>query len=359
MNSSRSRATRRRGLLAGGAAAVLAGVAVPVFSAAAETADSNGSTTAAECTVEELKLPDEAVGSNAWVVSSDGARIGGTFDQDSDTTWTSPYVSHDGEVTVIETPGYGGHLRDVNDAGDAVGWWDDGQSNWVFIWAYLGGELVQIPGTDIGQAEGVNNRGDVAGSKGKYWNDSKPFIWLSGADDVVELPLPEDAIAGKAMGVNDDGVVIGYWNDKDQKSHPYMWDADGKGHDLAMPDDAAADAEAMGHDVSGDWAKGVVHDADGVRPIRWNLSGDGKVEWADLDSAGKINSEGWMPGTDSKDQPRVLDADGNAVELPAADAADRSQPYGLSEIDADGGFVAAGAAYPAEGEEFAVVWRCG
>lgn len=103
-----------------------------------------------------------------------------------------------------------GFAYGINDAGDIVGTsrlatgapqqhaalWTGGQ---VFDLGTLGG--------DSSVAYDINNSGVIAGAAVKTAVRYRPAIWRNG--EIHELPLPAYWVAGEALAINDNGIVVG------------------------------------------------------------------------------------------------------------------------------------------------------
>ena len=100
-----------------------------------------------------------------------------------------------------------------------------GQSH-AFLWTADGGmkDLGTLGGR-ISRAYAVNDRGEVAGEAETSNGVSVAFVWTPDKG-MRELPLPEEAIAAYAMGLNHFGVAVGAIETVDG-SRPVFWDVDG------------------------------------------------------------------------------------------------------------------------------------
>jgi probable HAF family extracellular repeat protein len=142
------------------------------------------------------------------------------------------FVWKDGDLTTIGPFGPGAaEPRDVNDAGQVVGWAGDfSPSNTTvrgFIWEE--GEVTMldaVPGGVTSVASAINNRGEVAGSGKLPAPDgdelvTRAYLWTGGA--VIDLgALPAyDRCAG--LDINDHGAVVGDCNDDDKLNTAFLW----------------------------------------------------------------------------------------------------------------------------------------
>lgn len=150
------------------------------------------------------------------------------------------------------------------------------------------GKVVALPtpGTAaFTSATGINARGDVVGTAGLKAGGERAVLWPAGAPTATLLTVGTRST--KAVGITDDGVVVGNAGDL---PHGFRWAADGAGTALAVP---AGYLKAGARAVSGGWvlgwaeAEGVEQDGKLVddpahpsRGVRWNLH-TGAVEMLD------------------------------------------------------------------------------
>ncbi len=166
----------------------------------------------------------------------------------------------------IGTPGLNSVAFGVNERGQAVGEAETSTPNGEdfcgfnfygfpplgttclpFIWQ--DGVMTKLPtlGGPNGVANMINNRGEVVGYAENNTQDAgcpvfqfKPVVWING--QVHELPINNGDPVGAAVGVNDNGQVVGvsgpcaaldpnlglYLVD----THAVLWEKDGSAHDL-------------------------------------------------------------------------------------------------------------------------------
>jgi hypothetical protein len=233
----RRRRIRRLPLALAPVAALAAVLAVPVpatgnptIRAAAESGPPEPPTT---CAVERLAEPDRSTLSNAVGADRTGRLIVGFAARPDNSLKQHVLVWDDGEPTEIDLPGIQESLFDINSSGAAVGasLAPDG-SRFLTPWIYRDGEIAALPGVDSGAATGINDRGDVTGSR---WTDlpPSPVWWPAGAQAPIDLPVP--VIGGEAAAIDEKGTIVGHYFDKPVGSEPFgperafVWRPDGTG----------------------------------------------------------------------------------------------------------------------------------
>ena len=346
----------RRAVLAATAAAAAAAGAL---SAQGAFADEQDEVEARACEIETLPIPDGLEFTFVTGMSDDGSVIAYRAYPTDGGYERFPLLYSDGEVTEVPIPGEDQQIADVNSSGLGAGFTFIGDQQVPYVWR--DGEVAELPSTDGGEANGVNENGDIVGARGQA--DSVPVIWPAGADEPVDLPLPDNAAWGTATAVGEDGTVVGYYGDAETGDFkPYVWNAEGTGSDLPMPEGVdPAEAHAYVSHLAGDWASGYLsapgHDAVG---IRWNIA-EGTAEVLRIEGPAAVNAEGT---TASSVFPNAAVQSGDeVVELPGvSDPADNYFGDNADQISADGSLVA-GNVYVGEGEHShilnAVVWTCG
>lgn len=343
---------RRSAFLVGSAliaAAAAAAVPLQAANAAPEGDD--------ECVLQELPMPDDRVFSIVTGMSPEGDVIAyRVYDLQS---WDRvPYLYEDGEATAVPLPGEEQILHDVNEDGLAAGSaFVDGIE---LPYVYRDGVVAELAANDGGAATGVNEDGDIVGYSGQ--RPRVPVVWRDGEVKPVELPLPERAASGQASAIDDDGTIVGFYEDATTGNFvPYVWHPDGTGEALPMPEGIdPAEAHSYASDVADGWVSGYLS-ADAVSGIRWNLD-EGTAEIVDLDYSPAVNEEGTVAG-DTTPNAAYQEEDGKAVALPGLiDPADNWFGDLATEID-DDGEVLAGQAFAGEDADGhhllkAVVWTC-
>ncbi len=144
-----------------------------------------------------------------------------------------------------------------------IGTDDDGDSalepHRAFV--YENGSLTVLPlppGYLGASAYAVNERGEIAGvvtrnASGLMWDAA---VWSAGPDRTPRVL--ESPGASVALGISDNGSVVGVATVSDsltgrEHERPYVWDPDGKGRFLDLPEGYAIGGA---HQVRGEWALG-------------------------------------------------------------------------------------------------------
>ena len=73
------------------------------------------------------------------------------------------------------------------------------------------------------EAWDINNDGVIVGSQWVDWAARTPLVWPDGASEPLELPLPDETVAGLACSINDSGVVVGMAKNADQSWNLVAW----------------------------------------------------------------------------------------------------------------------------------------
>ena len=132
-------------------------------------------------------------------------------------------------LVAVTPPGAMGNATGVSLDGTVVGCYTpSGGVSTAFNWK--DGKL-----TDLGPgcADAINNRGVIVG------RDSAGNLWMRSGATVTPL-----GFAGYATGINDAGIVVGWYQDASNASRPYMY-ANGQRSDLPMQGSATASANAI------------------------------------------------------------------------------------------------------------------
>ncbi|MCD0444835.1 hypothetical protein LO763_14550 [Glycomyces sp. A-F 0318] len=355
MSTTAKRTTKgRKAFMAATAVAAAAGaITLPVQgAAAAETGAPQA------CAIETLPIPEGLRFTFVTGMSDDGSVVAYRAYPADHGYERYPLLYADGEVTEVPIPGEDQQIADVNASGDGAGFtFLDG----VVPYAWRDGALVELAAEDGGEANGINERGDIAGARGQY--PQVPVVWPAGGEKPVDLPLPEGAGSGTATDIGEDGTVVGYYEDAEGDFTPYAWDADGTGAHLPLPDGVdPATAHAYVSDLNGDWASGYLSapGLDGVGVV-WNLA-EGTAEVTGLGGPVAVSAKGTAAG-DAFPHAAYQDQGGKPVELPGVwDPAENYFGDRADQISADGSVIAGNvyAGEDADGRHVlnAVVWDC-
>jgi uncharacterized membrane protein len=314
------------------------------------------------CAVERLAEPEKSRLSNAVGADRTGRLIVGFAARPDDSLKQHVLVWDDGAPTEIDLPGVDQSLFDINSSGAAVGASFDPETNrFLTPWIYRDGKVVALPGVDSGAATGINDRGDVTGSR---WTDlpPRPVWWPAGAKAPIDLPVPDLAIGregGEAAAIDHDGTIVGHYFDKPVGSEPFgperafVWRPDGTGKKLPLPPGTSSPSRAQR--VENGWAIGYASTPDEeLVDVRWHLD-SGKVRtFPRLSELTSVNAHGWMTALDTNGNALLVYKDNGSVPLPGLTRQGGSFPQTLS----DDGRTIAGLSQDAEGTIRAVRWRC-
>lgn len=166
--------------------------------------------------------------------------------------------------------------HDVNSAGDAVGGsfvtHDTSAS-----WAYLGGEVVRLPGADT-EATAINDHGLIAGLRNvNDLTNTVPVVWRSADRPAEDLPMPGGASGGKAVDVADDGTIVGMVAETSQTvGTGYLWQPDGRYRKIPL-------AVVGGRQVTEFWTNSVHGSVVDGKAFWYDPDGSYRFGWATFD----------------------------------------------------------------------------
>ena len=125
-------------------------------------------------------------------------------------------VSRKGEVTTIGLPARGGFVHGINHLGEMTGWYSTGA--FPFLHGFFRDKkgvftTLDVPGSDLTEAVGLNDRGQVVGD----YRDAGSgvfhgFVWDAGVFSTIDVPFP-GAISTAAVGINRFGDIVGFYDD--------------------------------------------------------------------------------------------------------------------------------------------------
>ncbi|WP_203919494.1 hypothetical protein [Rugosimonospora africana] len=250
--------------------------------------------TAVECTVEPLSGLALGERSPEWVlVDPSGGYV--VTEQPRDDGRPVPVLWHGGKAVPIPLPDGAGGPEDVgmaavNAGGTAVGTVSHGGHRSAFV--YRDGSTTRLPGLPgygDSDAEGIDAAGDIVGDASGAGGDV-PVIWPAEAPGAVRRI---GSAPGSAAAIGDDGTVVGTGG----AGVPWVWNASGDGHALALPPDPEV-KKGRALAVRGDWAAGWVGITDQLvdaeTPARWNLRTGAVKTFPGLTRAGArgVNARG-------------------------------------------------------------------
>lgn len=187
--------------------------------------------------------------------------------------------------------------HDVNSDGVVVGErMTDYSSFHTDAFTYQNGTFTFLPALNPGdstQALGINSRGDIVGnSSGNGWT---PVVWPADQPGTVRvLPMPAGhAGDGRALGIDEDGSVVGYLSPYPPGT-PYLWPANGNPGPLPLP---AGSQGGIAVAIQGGMVAGSVSDpaTTATVPALWNLSAGGVTSFSTVQGAAyAVNSQGTL-----------------------------------------------------------------
>lgn len=145
--------------------------------------------------------------------------------------------------------------------------------------------LTNPPGCTFASPQAVNRVAQIAG----YCNAS-PTVWDDGTP--VELPLLPAATMGRGLGINDDGLVVGWNSDSGFLSKAFAWSEGAGLVELTVP--PRSFPQALANDVNDDgtvvgWATGTDADAWNIRAAMWSFTPG--VGWSVATSLGALGAD--------------------------------------------------------------------
>jgi hypothetical protein len=267
-----------------------------------------------------------------------------------------PVIWFNGVPTMVDVPGIDQSLADINALGVAVGFSFD-PLTWepMAPWVYRGGEVTALPGVTAGDARGINDRGDIAGNRSG--GDGAPVWWPAAGGGPVDLSVPAGAVGAEAHDIDEDGTVIGSYQDAEFVDRGYAWRPDGTTMEVPLPPGYGPSSRAF--QVRNGWVIGITSGPEaGFVGFRWHLP-TGEVEaFPQFDSRpDAVNAAGWLVGPDPAGK-GLLVTDEGQLSLPGL--TDHGEPLGdIPTALSDGARTIAGQALDAAGDIRAVRWVCG
>lgn len=323
--------------------------------------------------METLPIPEGLQSTRIMAMSDDGSVIAYSAEsldhEEFENREQYLRLYSDGEVTDLPVTGPWEEVADVNSSGVAVGASGDYPDREPWVWR--DGELSALPTEYGGEALGINDQGDIVGSRRDPNLGSIPVVWPADGTGPVDLELPGDAAYGEATAIGDDGTIVGHITDNGDLSgntKPYAWYPDGTAAELPLPEGIdREDAYSEPMDVTGDWATGFLQipdvTIDRATTVRWNLA-DGTAETTELgyySSPAAIAADGTVVGQSFETRAAAYQSGETVVELPGV--TDSFNGDYAVEISADGSLIA-GEVYVGTGDDGyddfnAVTWTCG
>ncbi len=158
--------------------------------------------------------------SRAYAINEAGFIVGGVDGNGIAATWTGPNAFD------VVGPGIFSQFLDVNDQGEAVGYFNTGGAIHAMRWTEAGG--IQDIGTlrpgSYTYAHGINNLGQIVGNDQQ--GGQRPYLW-SPSTGMTALTILPGAINGIAFDINDAGMVVGESHGATGINNAVLWTTSG------------------------------------------------------------------------------------------------------------------------------------
>ena len=117
----------------------------------------------------------------------------------------------------------------INDAKQIVGWIWQTTSIQSFLWTPNQGYtlLKSLGGNTLIEAWDINKQGQIVGSSDNAKGYLHACLWTDPAQAPIDLGSADDPNPSEAFGINDAGLIVGYYD-----LHAYKWTAPMQGTDL-------------------------------------------------------------------------------------------------------------------------------
>jgi hypothetical protein len=290
--------------------------------------------------------------------------IGRTRASDGDGNYINLIWKDGALVGRPELPGANQELHDINSAGTAVG---EATSinefgiNGVGPYVYRKGAVQKLRGVDHGVATAINDAGTIVGVRSTSDGKRRAVRWKSATAAGADLPMPSGFSSAGAVGLAEDGTVLGSVEAGNGPTRAYVWRPDGTG--TLLPNPKVGGQTATEFDpiaIRGGFVIGTARlPGDNTRlPFRYNVVGgtfDQPTEPATTMKA--VNSSGWVVGRLIADQEALFNVDGQNVPLPRA-IFDNSIGNIMSTSISDDGRTVGGWGLTATDQSRPVVWTC-
>jgi hypothetical protein len=128
-------------------------------------------------------------------------------------------------------PGDDADINDITSAGIGVGTAFNGDKAYGYV--VNGGSAKKLRGGPA-DARAVNEAGVIVGAVGQLYQGT-PARWASAGADPVKLPMPSGQNLGSAVGVDEDGTIIGDVGTALKGMTGYLWLPDGTSRAMPLP----------------------------------------------------------------------------------------------------------------------------
>ncbi len=139
----------------------------------------------------------------------------------------------DGQILKADVvPGSDADINDINAAGVGVGSGFDGGGH-VHAYVLRNGAVTKLAGGPA-DAVAINDAGVIVGAVGQLY-EGLPARWPSAGGAPVKLAMPTGATVGTAVGIDEDGTVIGTVGSPSTEGTGYLWLPDGTARPMPLP----------------------------------------------------------------------------------------------------------------------------
>lgn len=249
------------------------------------------------CEQSRLPVPGNAEASIVTAGDPSGRYLAGRSYVDG-TFRRQVLVWEDGVLHRVDAPGLDQQIVAINSKGTAVGN-SYSEKGVVTPWVYRNGKVGRLPGEGDVRATDINERGEIAGTRGTEGWWFLPVRWQTKSREMDELSLPDEH-SGQASGITADGtVIVTIRRGRDRRTDQILgWRPDGSTFELPLPAGAGAVNFVS---VQGTKVAAMVTTADGGQPrsVLWDLDdlGQPKVISTKIAAPEAVNKHGWIVGT--------------------------------------------------------------
>ncbi|MFE0589338.1 hypothetical protein [Micromonospora echinospora] len=298
------------------------------------------------CEVETLPLPPGYVSGGVTGGDPTGRYLVGLLNL-PDRKEPHPVLWVDGKVRELPASVRSAPMREITSSGWMIG--QDMDAGYVYRFDPTnqpgspdgdGTDPVRrLPGGPNLHPAGINEAGRIAGNR--YSPDDPnwfvPMVWASPTSDPVELPLPGPGWTGRALGIDDDGTIIGTVATDARYPRGYLWRSDGTGEFLPS---VPAAGEFRPVSIRNSWVIGHTwreQPGPGREAVRLNLTTGEFVPLPAMFSAVSVNARGWVAGVGDRSAGLFTDAGLLDLGVPRPDPARADLVYVMVSVVSDDG----------------------
>jgi hypothetical protein len=138
---------------------------------------------------------------------------------------THGFTDIGGAFSTVDVPGTTfDQLLGLNNSGEEAGYYQYGPSNGPIFVPFVrkaDGSFVLLPISNA-QATGLNDHGLVSGFYNDMDGNAHGFLWQSGSPKIVDF---KKAISTQVLGVNNLGLAVGTYTDSKKVAHGFVYDS--------------------------------------------------------------------------------------------------------------------------------------